>query len=413
MKFDNIIIGGGLSGLVAGIESAKAGRKTAIVSAGQSALHFWSGSFELLCREGGEEVIERPLDRAEHLDTDHPYRKIGTHKTERLLSKVQPLLAEIGINTRGTFDRNHFRLTPLGYIKPAWLTLDDYVYLEKKTDLEGKKISIVNIESYLDFYPRFLSYGLSKIGAECTTSSVDTPELDILRKSTTEMRATNISRFIHRDAVDRLATAIDKVSSGADMVIMPAVVGMFGNEPVERLRRNVGRPVHFVATTPASVPGVRCQLALKEYFQRLGGQFMPGDIVLSGNIEQHRLKSINTRNFGDMKLEADNFVISTGSFFGHGLIATIDRIYEPILGLDLNTDCGRTGWYDKDFYNAQPYMGFGVKTDELFRPEVKGETVENLYATGALLGGFNALKEGSGAGITLSTALHAAEQITK
>ena len=33
MRFDNIIIGGGLSGLVAAIESQKAGRNTAIVSA--------------------------------------------------------------------------------------------------------------------------------------------------------------------------------------------------------------------------------------------------------------------------------------------------------------------------------------------------------------------------------------------
>lgn len=53
MKFDTIIIGGGLSGLVCGIECARSGRKTAIVSAGQSALHFWSGSFEFLCAHKG------------------------------------------------------------------------------------------------------------------------------------------------------------------------------------------------------------------------------------------------------------------------------------------------------------------------------------------------------------------------
>ena len=72
MKFDTIIIGGGLSGLISGIESARSGRKTAIVSTGQSALHFWSGSFEFLCRENSREVIEKPLERAARLDESHP-----------------------------------------------------------------------------------------------------------------------------------------------------------------------------------------------------------------------------------------------------------------------------------------------------------------------------------------------------
>ena len=72
MKFDNIIIGGGLSGLVAGIISQKAGKKTAIISAGQSALHFWSGSFEFLCEHGGRQVVESPLDKIGDLVESHP-----------------------------------------------------------------------------------------------------------------------------------------------------------------------------------------------------------------------------------------------------------------------------------------------------------------------------------------------------
>ena len=56
-------------------------------------------------------------------------------------------------------------------------------------------------------------------------------------------------------------------------------------------------------------------------------------------------------------------------------------------------------------------MAFGVITDSLFRPSKEGTTIENLYATGALLAGFNALKEGCGAGITLATALSAASRI--
>ena len=44
MNFDTIIIGGGLSGLTAGIELQRRGQKTLMISSGQSALHFFSGS---------------------------------------------------------------------------------------------------------------------------------------------------------------------------------------------------------------------------------------------------------------------------------------------------------------------------------------------------------------------------------
>ena len=413
MRFDTIVIGGGLSGLISAIECARAGQKTAIVSAGQSALHFWSGSFEFLGNLDGKTVIDNPLEKVSALFPEHPYRKIGVSRLRESLSRVPGILSEAGLKCLGSLDRNHLRLTPLGFMKPAWLTLGDYVAFEAGAPIPWKKVALVNIYSYLDFYPRFLDHGLGKLGVECNMYSVNIPELDTLRKSTTEMRATNMSRFLTDKAVDHLAAEINKVSKGADAVIMPAILGIFNDAPVVRLREGVDAPVYFVPTTPASVPGVRCQLSLRDLFIRLGGEFLPGDTVVKGKFENRRLRKIYTANMGDMPLEADNFVISTGSFFGHGLIADMERIYEPVFDLDLNVHGGRTEWYDKDFYSSQPYMTFGVTTDDDLRPARHGDTIENLYATGALLAGFNALKEGSGAGITLATALHAASKITQ
>ena len=71
MKFDTIIIGGGLSGLTCAAMLVKSGHKVGLVTAGQSTLHFNSGSFELLgCYKG--EAVEKPLEAIKQLDEGHP-----------------------------------------------------------------------------------------------------------------------------------------------------------------------------------------------------------------------------------------------------------------------------------------------------------------------------------------------------
>ena len=80
MKFDTIIIGGGLSGMMAGITLARNGQKCLMVSAGQSALHFFNGSLEIMRSEGN------PTGAIAALPTNHPYSKIGY---ERLNAYIQ------------------------------------------------------------------------------------------------------------------------------------------------------------------------------------------------------------------------------------------------------------------------------------------------------------------------------------
>ena len=70
MRYDTVIIGGGLSALLCGIELARNGKKAAIVTTGHSSLHFSSGSFGLY--NGAE-----PLKAVESLTESHPYSKLG------------------------------------------------------------------------------------------------------------------------------------------------------------------------------------------------------------------------------------------------------------------------------------------------------------------------------------------------
>ena len=64
-------------------------------------------------------------------------------------------------------------------------------------------------------------------------------------------------------------------------------------------------------------------------------------------------------------------------------------------------------------FGVQPFERFGVVTDQNLRPLIGGKPVENLYAVGAVLAGADAVREGSGGGIAVMSALRVVEEIEK
>ena len=407
MKFDTIIIGGGLSGLVAGIELSRKGQKCMIVSAGQSALHFFSGSLELCGLE------DEPSKAMEQLSQSHPYRKIGLDTALTLAERVKPLFAEVGVNFKGNAERNHWRITPLGVLKRAWLTLDEYASVPSDGLMLWKKVALLNIDGFLDFHTSYIAAGLAEKGVECVVKGISMPELERLRHNPTEMRSTNIAKTLTGELIGKLAARINEHAKDVDAVLMPAVVGLAGNADVVRLKEKVDRPLHFLATLPPSVPGIRLQMMLRKHFQKLGGVYMLGDAVKEGVFDGNCLKGIRTVNHGDTCFKADSFILASGSFFSKGLVSDIDGVREPVFGLDVDSITERPQWYRKDMFEAQPYMTFGVATDSLFRAGKNGQPVINLYATGSVLSGCHPMKEGSGAGVAILTALHVADTILK
>ena len=405
MKFDTIIIGGGLCGLVAGIDLVRKGQKCLIVSSGQSALHFFSGSLELYGKD------ECPLEAVGNLGKEHPYAKLGADRVEELSHKVKPFFADLGINFKGDASKNHWRLTPLGVFKRAWLTLDEFASFPEQK-FPWKRVAVLNMDGFLDFHTSYIAAALEKQGVECKVAGISMPQLDRLRENPTEMRSTNISKALTGDVINTLAARINEKIDGVDAVLMPAVVGLTGSSDVIRLKELVDRPICFLPTLPPSVPGIRMQLMLKRHFQKLGGVYMLGDSVVSGNFCDGRLKSIKTVNHQDTEFEADNFILATGSFFSKGLVADQNGVTEPVFGLDTDASSDRGEWYRRNMFDAQPYMDFGVAADGDLRAMKDGVPVPNLYAAGAVLSGFNPIKEGSGAGVSVLTALHIADRLT-
>ena len=313
----------------------------------------------------------------------------------------------------GDEKRNHYRLTPIGMLKPAWLSMEGYATADSPAPLSWGKALLVNIQGYLDFYPPFLSRGLEKAGLKVESRTVTLDSLQHLRKSATEMRATNIARVLDGNVLRDVARHINRFidETDATTVIMPAVIGMFDESPIRLLQEQVKVPVRFISTIPMSVGGMRAQMKLRTWFHQHGGTYLLGDIVTRGTIDGGRVKEIYTANLADMPLAADNFVIASGSFLSHGLEANPDSVYEPIFGLDVVADPNRPQWCDPDLYKEQRFEHYGIATDSSLRVSHKGSTLDNLFAAGAVIGGCNALKEESGAGVTLMTAFKVADQI--
>ena len=410
MRYDTIIIGGGLSGLTCGIALAQAGKKVAVVAAGQSTLHFNSGSISLLGYDAEGKTVANPLDAISKLPESHPYHHIN-NVAERA-AEAAKLLADAGLKFNGNAQANHFRLSPIGIQKPAWLTLDGLVHSKEEGKLGYKKVTIANIRGFLDLPTEFLTDNLRKLGVEVELKEFVTDTLDFARHSPCELRATNIAKYLNDDAnLAKVAQAINALKATGEAILLPAVLGIADAETVEKLRKQVNKPVEFVATMPPSVPGVRIQAQLVRRLQSLGGFFFRSDTVKNGKIEGGKVASVETVNLEDETLYADNYVLCSGSFQSRGLMSNYDSIYEPVFGLDVEAAKNRADWHKDYVFDAQPYMSFGVKTDEKLHPFLNGKPVQNLYAAGSVLCGHNAIKLDDATGVAMITALEVAHNI--
>ena len=372
MKFDTVIIGGGLSGLICGICLQRSGQQTAIISMGQNALHFFSGSFESI----GE---------------SHP--------------RFESLCAEAGIPLHYS---PGVRLMPMGSFRPAALSLEDVDIFP--TEHFADKVLVVNFSGYYDFFTDFLAQGLEQQGIRCRIREISFPGL-LPGSLCGERRAVHIARAMDR-SWQHVVQEIASLLQDEDAVVLPQVFGLKDPGVPAAIRSSMPARVVFAGTLPPSVPGMRTQMLLKKRYQLLGGTFLMGDEAVCAQIHEGRVHSIATRNLDSNHLQADRFVLASGHFFSKGLTSNPNGIYEPVFGLDVDYAPDRNDWYDPAFAKDQPYIGYGVRTDAQLHAVKDGQPLTNLYAAGSVLG--NTRPEfGCAAGQAVRSAFAVVDQITQ
>lgn len=427
MKFDSIIIGGGIAGYTAGLRSLEAGLKTAIISNGQSALHFSSGSIDLLAHTPTGKVIRNPaaiFDKFSKEFPAHPYSKVGKQTVFESLQWYKDLLTNAGIPLMQQDNGdNHLRITPLGTLKSTWLSQPYVQQLPMQlTEHAIKRIVVVQIDDFRDFNAKMVTDNLIQIpefkNVKITHANISIAGFSALKRNACELRSIDIARILTNDSeIKALADKLSALATPDDIVILPAVTGNgMGLKTLKQLHKLTNLTFHEVPTMPPSMLGIRLEETMIDLFIKRGGMLLKGDQVTHGDMlednETFTLKCIYTRNLESMPLAADNFIFASGSFFNKGLIGHHYKLQEPVFDLDMNSLEPRSTWYNPQFFsaNSQPFLSLGIKTNQTLNPMLKGKVINNLFCAGSNLGGYDPVAEGSGSGVAISTAYYAVNQ---
>lgn len=113
--------------------------------------------------------------------------------------------------------------------------------------------------------------------------------------------------------------------------MLPAVFGLNQDTALDYLQKRVGKEICLLPTLPPSVPGIRTQQQLRKCFQQAGGVYMLGDTVLRAEQEGNRISRLFSYNHGEIPFVGKHIILASGSYFSQGLIATSERVYEPVL----------------------------------------------------------------------------------
>lgn len=421
MKFDSIVIGGGMAGLSAALRLAEAGQKTLLMASGQSALHFSSGSVDLLESEGDPRAA-LPAFMAEH--PDHPYSKVGLASIEASLADLQRHCALQGLPLFRQ-ERNHQRLTPIGTLKSTWLSPETCACV---TEAPAPDVLLLaTLEGFRDFHPALAAANLATHSrfahSRILTGEIRLPQLAAFSRNPHEFRSADIARLFDKQQHDKqdlltdLAREIGRMvqecgEPGCRHIVLPACLslGLVGPRLAE-LEQRTGCTIKEVATMPPSLIGMRMQEALKRRFQALGGTFLTSEQVLGARYEGDRVVGVHSQNGDDQLFEANHFVLASGSFFSRGLESRLGGIREPIFDADVLSLPERDAWAGRRLFDHHPFMGFGVKTDDQLRVLRGGTPLANLYGAGSVLAHYDPVREGSGSGVAVATGWQAAGHI--
>ena len=421
MKHDVIVIGMGLSGLMAAKTAADHGLKTMVLAKGAGMFQVLLGAVDLLgyYPEENPKMLEDVRWGLENLiqdHPDHPYARVGLEDIEKSLKSFSELFDPQGYHYTGAPGRNTLLPTGIGSLKPSYLMPST---MSAGADILSEPTLLVGFREFGNFYAAYAARSFRRLdqrngGLPIRGESIALSDMSVKKAFSPAGLATQLEEEGFRK---KLAEKTRSMKKGEKRVGFPAVLGLKDAEKVKAdLEEGIGAKVFELPILPPSIPGMRLFEGFKDYLRAKGVRMIPGFEVVSAIQKNGKCQGVvlNTP-VGERVHEADFFVLATGGFFGGGLRAEGDRIVEPLFKLPVAQPGAKQDWFQHEFLGRKghPINKSGVRTNARLNPlnESGKVLVENLFVAGRILGHHDALREKSLGGVDIATGYKAVRNL--
>jgi glycerol-3-phosphate dehydrogenase subunit B len=403
MHFDVIIIGMGLSGLMAAKTAVETGKKVLIIGKGLGTLCMLSHTIDLLGTLPQTVRVKEGLPQWIVDHSEHPYGKVGFEKIEEALSSFGAFFPP-PYSFQAKDETNSLIPTGAGTLRPAYLLPSTMM---KGITLKEKKALVIGFKGYKDFYAQRFADSFMCRGA--TLALPETPQ--------GEMTATALARWMEQPSFrEVIAAEIKKQIKEESLVGFPAVLGLNDPMGVRRdLEKKIGVSIFEIPVLPPSIPGIRVFNRFKQRLIHKGVTFLLGHSVSKAILKENTCEGIEVLHPPVANsYSADRYILATGRFIGGGLQADRERITEPLFGLHVDQPPSRHEWFQRTLFSGEshPVHGSGIPVDSSFRPvDAKGSPVlDNVWVAGTMIAHHHCIEEKSREGIEIATGFMAAQK---
>lgn len=391
MKYDIVVIGSGMSGLLASIYLTEQGLKTAVVSKGDPICSLSSGCIDIAG------TSERTLDAIDNFPQEHPYNKVGNTEIYNSIQYFRDLMEKQGCTYTGDIRKNRKILTPLGRNRITSLAPFTMGYADIKKD---ETFHIISFKDIKDFFPSYI------------TGKFPNAEISIFDAGTyTTMGIA--AKMDNEEFLSSFITWINLQKINQTKIGIPAVLGITKTlKIIKKLEKGTGKFFFEIPTLPPSIPGLRLYWNLKSIAEKKGVSFYGSAEIIDFKKEKDKITNITIKKPGRPDyVDAKAFILATGSFVSGGLFLDKDIFKETVFNLPVYFPKNEE-LFNQDFFKlGHPIEKAGIIIDNNFK--ALGSGYNNLFIAGSILAYSETMKYQCGHGMAISTGIAAAKHALK